>query len=296
MPKIVSVDQESNLVYSEKYGLGEVEEKIGTHGLRINFDGKRRVMDFDHYHNAGLLSYVVLERMLCVKYLKDRGVRYLVHFTPTENLPNILENGIKPRSEQDGTAVCTDGNRYDGHTDCSSFSITYPNYRMLFMKRKDMIDTRFAVLMIDVDVLLSLDEENVAYYSTNAAANISRAEDYSDKTGVNALEQLFAEEVQDRNITVLRSRQHIPTNCVTCPQAEILIKGTVPSSFIRKIVIGGDTERSFLPSTLPSTIRLEKDNDVFWPQGKWENYNKLKQEKKYGNQTSIYGQQLAAVC
>ena len=296
MPKVVIVDQESNLVYSNKYGLGQVEKKIGHHGLRINFNGKRRDMDYNHYHNAGMLDYVVLGRMLCVKYLKQRGVRYLVHFTPTENLPSILQNGIQPRSEQSGTAIWTDGDRYDGHIDCSSFSITYPNYSMLYQKRKNMQDRRFAILMIDINALMSLNEEDVAFYPTNAASGNSRTEEYKERTGVKALQQMFADEVREGNNVVSRNEQFIPNNCATCPQAEILIRGTVPSKFITKIIIHEDTNFSYLPTSLPSSIEVAKNNDVFWPQGKWENYNQMKRGKNNGYQTCVYGQQLAAVC
>ena len=107
---------------------------------------------------------------------------------------------------------------------------------------------------------------------------------------------MVADEVREGNIVVSRNEQFIPNNCATCPQAEILIRGTVPSKFITKIIIHEDTNFSYLPTSLPSSIEVAKNNDVFWPQGKWENYNQMKRGKNNGYQTCVYGQQLAAVC
>ena len=53
-----------------------------------------------------------------------RGVKYLFHFTPVENLTSILKFGIIPynTAARNGlNPVCTDGGRADGHLTVSAF-------------------------------------------------------------------------------------------------------------------------------------------------------------------------------
>ncbi len=85
-----------------------------------------------------------------IQYLEnERHVRYLVHFTPVENLKSILVNGIAPRLyfEDGEDCVVTDETRLDNHPECSCFSISFPNYQMFYRKRVET-GKEFAVLLI----------------------------------------------------------------------------------------------------------------------------------------------------
>ena len=76
-----------------------------------------------------------------------------------------------------------------------------------------MQDRRFAILMIDINALKCLNEEDVAFYPTNAASGNNRAEEYTERTGVKALQQLFADEVKEGNKIVLRNEQRRFFSC-----------------------------------------------------------------------------------
>jgi len=96
-------------------------------------------------------------------------VTELIHFTPTANLPSILENGIIPRNclEYEGTEfVYTDENRYDGKEHIN-LSITNPNIRLFYTFRK-RIPGDFVVLTLDISLLPKYKH---SYKATNAASN-----------------------------------------------------------------------------------------------------------------------------
>ena len=71
---------------------------------------------------------------------KVHKVNYLVHFTPIDNLLSIMNKGICPRSYLSNIRT-TDEYRLDGLLDAISFSISFPNYRMLWKKKIEMPET-----------------------------------------------------------------------------------------------------------------------------------------------------------
>ncbi|MFQ2244132.1 DarT ssDNA thymidine ADP-ribosyltransferase family protein [Aeromonas enteropelogenes] len=102
-------------------------------------------------------------------------VPYLVHFTRVTNLPSILQHGIYPISRVHEIGTIPDVNdtlRLDGHTDATSLSIAFPNYRMFWRYRQDNPDVDWVVLAINPSVLWT---KNCAFCRFNAAdARISR--------------------------------------------------------------------------------------------------------------------------
>ena len=108
-----------------------------------------------HYNGGNGFAYkhqmlyvcdrIDLRKIKIVDYLKnERKVEYLYHFTPCANLPGIVKYGIVPKEclEDDANAICLDDVRADGREDCSSFSISFPNYQMLYSRyNKSHINT-----------------------------------------------------------------------------------------------------------------------------------------------------------
>lgn len=283
MVMYIPTEKETNLVTSSVWGNGTVtsrEVRNGTVILKADFPDGWRELDYGYYHRKGIISYAIAEdntrknkrQRECVEYLKSRKVKYLVHFTPVENLKFIFDEGICPRTEQQHAAVWTDEWRLDGHTDCSCFSISYPNYSMLYQKRKNQGMNRFAILLVDCDALLELSNDSVAYFPTNAAEARNRHESFEDHTGIEALQEMFADGVISKNTLIKRSAQGLTSEYTTNPQAEMLIRGIVPAKYIRGMVICDWSTENCIPSNASERTDIICDTDMFWPQDKWADY------------------------
>ena len=62
--------------------------------------------------------------------LKERQIEWLFHFTRAENLPNIMEFGLMPRSKLETFEINfshNDDYRFDNCTDAVCASIEFPN-------------------------------------------------------------------------------------------------------------------------------------------------------------------------
>jgi hypothetical protein len=179
-----------------------------------------------------------MERSATIELVcQRRGIDRLLHFTRWENVPGILENGIRARewlrskSRVGYRAWMTDEGRYDGRTDHVSLSIGFPNFQMFFKYRKETPDAKWAVLDIHPSLLF---ERACAYYSENAAKARWRRVDPQMLMSDRALNELFLDFVSD-NRTVVRQDLGIPDGWPTHPQAEVLVHDHVPASYIRAI-------------------------------------------------------------
>lgn len=108
-------------------------------------------------------------------FLKGRGVTDFVHFTAAENLDAILRWGLKPRAALDSEGVAyvsTDTLRLEGR-DVVNLSITNPNIRMFYGKRKDLGNRLFSVLTLDPSLLADADGA-YEFRATNAASRFSQ--------------------------------------------------------------------------------------------------------------------------
>ena len=150
-------------------------------------------------------------------FLKGRGVTDFVHFTAAENLDAILRRGLKPRAALDSEGVAyvsTDTLRLEGR-DVVNLSVTNPNIRMFYGKRKDLGNRLFSVLTLDPSLLADVDGA-YAFRATNAASRFSQP---------CRVEELFA---GDRPGFFERSW---PTD----NQAELLVRGAVSPHRIKTI-------------------------------------------------------------
>lgn len=178
-----------------------------------------------------------LEKKQIFHYLtEERSVNFFVHFTPVSNLPSILLHGIMPRSvlsERGIHADTPDEQRFDFRMDYSSFSISFPNYRIFYSKR---INTPFtyAVLIIDPQIVLDLPLRSISYLPDNAASSsIRNVEGY---TGLDAVKSLFLDSVQVGNESFTREQLGLQDCYPTNPQAEVFIRSIVDPKYIRSII------------------------------------------------------------
>lgn len=161
--------------------------------------------------------------------LKDRKIRVLLHFAQLENLPSILENGLKTKDELDETAKCNDQHRLDNHTDTISVSIHHPNDAMFYKYRQQNTSADWCVLGIKSDILL---EKDALFCKRNAASASISSKSENELRMASSLEGMF-DEIPD---FPSREEQHLKSFDPTDVQAEILIKGNIEAEDIFSIV------------------------------------------------------------
>ena len=150
-------------------------------------------------------------------FLQRRGVVDLVHFTTADNLPGILREGLLPRASLDERGIgytSTDELRLEGKG-FVNLSITNPNIKMFYGKRKDLGNHLFAVLTLNPALLLDADG-SYEFRSTNAASRFSQP---------CSVEEVFA---GDRP-------SFFEPNWPSDNQAEVLIRGGINPAHIKTI-------------------------------------------------------------
>lgn len=150
------------------------------------------------------------------EYLKSRGVEYLVHFTPAENVESILKKGLCPRSVLDAEGIeyaHTDDLRLEG-TSVVNVSITNPNIEMFYKKRKESPERLFCVLLIDPAILSTSTPRS--YTATNATGKDVQP---------CSVEEVFHDPRPD----------FFQSNWPTNNQAEVLLKDVIPPAYIQSI-------------------------------------------------------------
>lgn len=157
--------------------------------------------------------------------INRRGITELLHFTRADHLASILRNGIVPitqaRTDNLG-AIVNDVNRFDGRTDASSLSVSFPNYKMFFKYRmlEENRGVEWAVLSISPSVLI---DNYCLFCKYNAADARMSNQPNEDLETVAAFESMFDEQ-GDISRGDLKVKNKEPTDV----QAEVLVYGVIP--------------------------------------------------------------------
>ncbi|EOV8964978.1 DarT ssDNA thymidine ADP-ribosyltransferase family protein [Cronobacter turicensis] len=158
--------------------------------------------------------------------IQQRNITRLFHFTHSDNLPSILENGLMSRTvldEERENYKYNDEFRVDGHLDAVCLSISYPNARM-FYKYRQLNAGGWVLLQINPSVLWV---KECVFYPTNAASNNVRFNDLDLMRGPVALEALFAADVFGTQRVI-----GLPPEYTTDVQAEVLVFDRIEPSYI----------------------------------------------------------------
>ncbi|MDD2900692.1 MAG: DarT ssDNA thymidine ADP-ribosyltransferase family protein [Desulfuromonadaceae bacterium] len=167
-------------------------------------------------------------------FCQQRQITDICHFTRIENLKGIITEGLLPRAElEKRPTVCrpifTDELRLDGHTDASCLSISFPNYKMFYQKRRESKDDNlWAVIIYDYSIITRL---NCAFTVHNAAAGGSIVADLKTRNSVESLAESFGDFGNIR-----RNELKIPENYPTNPQSEVLAFEMIPANYIKRVV------------------------------------------------------------
>lgn len=192
---------------------------------------RRRIARIDALKNA------MLERQRgdseeIRQFVQERNITSLLHFTRIENLPGILASGIIPRAAHPDGIQYNDDQRLDDFLDASSFSVSFPNYKMFYRYRCLNPDLNWAILAISPEALL---DHPCLFFPSNAASNRFRHENDGERNarmGLSGLTSMFSDEPAG-----LREERGLPLAWTTDPQAEVLVFGTISPQRFKTVVL-----------------------------------------------------------
>lgn len=176
--------------------------------------------------------------------IQRRGIKEILHFTTNVGLTGILASkAVKPRESLPKDKYleyvylynCEDRSRDAAWHEYVNLSITKVNWRLFsisMFKWHSNIDGWWCILSFDPVILR---HPGVFFTTTN---NIYTG--VKRKTGVEGLEQLFAEKVVRWEGNVVTRTQSTPSNQPTCEQAEVLYPGELSLDYIKAIYAKDD--------------------------------------------------------
>ncbi len=193
--------------------------------------------------------------------LKERQIDWLFHFTQADNLPNIMEYGIMPRSELECYNIdflYNDNYRYDNCKNAVCTSIEFPNYKMFYTLRQKNPDVDWVVILLDAHILLDFD---CAFCTTNAGNSSMFNMSIEERKGNEAFLKLFEELPNGLTRKELEIRDWYPTD----PQAEVLVFDTIPVNYIREVFFEKQqTKKKYMPYILDEILCQVKSNVFSW--------------------------------
>jgi hypothetical protein len=158
----------------------------------------------------------------------ERGIPYLLHFTPTENLASIAAYGIHPRRTLQGLAYRPSAeDRLDGRSDAISVSVTRLNTWMFASKRKSSRVHDWTVLVLSPSILWT---HNCRFYWTNVASNEIARKRFLG--GPWAFDEMFRRSTPESH--------SLPEACPTHSDAEVQVLESIAPTLIVGAVVDGD--------------------------------------------------------
>lgn len=174
--------------------------------------------------------------------VQRRNIKELIHFTRIENVRSILIHGIIPRDSLPiycPYAITNDSVRYDGHTDASCLSVSFPNYKMFYAYQNSDLTKHWAVLSLKPELLWDLNVNEFYFYPSNAAGSSIKCCPFDSMFGNSSLSD--------------------PEDA----QAEILAFGTISPKHISKVYVKNESDKEFILSRYPTTIPIEVNVKYF---------------------------------
>lgn len=218
-----------------------------------------------------------------IEYIHStRKCFYLYHFTHIDNLENILKHGLLSKKEikiKSIKNISRDPLRADKLENCSSLSISHPNYKLIYTRKYKSDDNQVHDIVLQF-ATKKFDELDNKYYffQSNAAKSIFPKHDLSIYEGVEAAQKLFIEMFEHENVKYTREHCGINKYFPTFPEAEIMIEGRIPQEFINRIFVNSDNDKLIVNSILEklnlSGIEVELDQSKFNRPNHWKVFDK----------------------
>ncbi len=186
-----------------------------------DFDSDRRAI-LSKYLNELVNTNNPINVRAIESVVKERAISELLHFTPIENLEQILKYGFIPRIYLENAKILRasfpDINRDDGNKHCYCMSISWPNYKMFDAKRREL-GGEWVVIKINPRAVI---DNECFFYKTNAGSYLGR------KVGAGKIQDMFFDEN-------FREQLNIPDSFTTDPQAEVQSESRIPPEWIDEI-------------------------------------------------------------
>lgn len=202
------------------------------------------------------------------KFMREHQIDTLFHFTQASNLPNIFRHGLLPKEILLNDGIETEYNdhfRYDNCENAICMSIEFPNYKMFYSLRQDNVDIDWAVIKVDGAVLLDFD---CAFCITNAGSEESYSKSLEERMGKMAFKKLYQDYPGKPNRDEMKIKNWYPTN----PQAEVLVFGCVPLTYISEVYFENNAALRQYKSSIPETIKATINTNWFFPREDWRHW------------------------
>ena len=229
------VNDKRNGISKTYYKNGKIEQEVTYKDDKINGIGKI-------YYESGELKEEIFDEETpqtnyypeIKKFLEERGIEYLVHFTDMANISSIKRNGLLSRAflQRRGMGFRFNDNvRLDDSLDYISLSITNHNKDVYqsFVKKGSI--QRGAFIYIDASILYKESNDRLYCVTNAASAKCPKGRTLLD------LEQMFDDVVyfKANGIEQQKVRYDKAGNEPTHEQAEILYQGSIDPKYIIRI-------------------------------------------------------------
>jgi len=213
-----------------------------------------------------------------IKEIEERGIEYLIHFTPTLNLYSILEQKqLMSRSILESLDIdqydildyvqFTDNVRYDDKR-YINLSVSSPN-TFLFSKFMDKtandMTINWCVLKINPKHIY---DSGTLFSVTNAASSAAKNQ-YGISGDIEKFRMLFEERLSFNTFNGTRNivRGGILKKYPTDIQSEVLVKETIPSSSIISVCFKTNEDLAEAKAAMPEfdISNFTVDNEIFSP-------------------------------
>lgn len=210
--------------------------------------------------------------------IKERGIKYLIHFTPTINLFSILENQeLMSRAKLESLDIeqfdildyvqFTDDVRYDDKN-YINLSLSAPNtflFSRFRKKTKDDFTINWCVLKLDPKHIY---DEKSLFAVTNAASNAAKRQ-FGITGDLEKFRMMFNEQLNINTLNGVRSlnRNGVNPKYPTDIQAEILVRDVIPSESIIEVCFESEEKLAEAKAAMSSfdTSNFVIDKEIFSP-------------------------------
>lgn len=163
--------------------------------------------------------------------VKERNIKFVLHFTSVGNLSSILKNGLLSRIQLVSKNISyqfNDDKRYDGCLDSVCCSVSFPNSILFSVFRRLNYGKTWVVIALDPSVLW----EKTCYFCASNAAKREMSNLIRYRTTSSDFKKMFGKSVEGR---VRNFACEIDDSYPTNPKAEVVIPNGIETRYIKKI-------------------------------------------------------------
>lgn len=232
-------------VYTKKE-IEEEKRRVEEHIVQLKIRREKEKKAAEEERRQAMRQWLNERNRELKANIEKRKIRWLVHFTRTDNLESILDKGICTLDTLEKIGIeffANDEYRWDHCTDCVNVTIEFPNSWTLKSYMANSPGTDWIMLFLNPELLY--EQENYYAYHNASTGEINRNIRNMNKN--EDFENMFADRVvvakasgEQRVFDRFQIKEHdyLPTS----DQAEILIRGSIDSKFIVGIAFSSKVE------------------------------------------------------